>query len=177
MGPKMGFDWKDILIFLFSVVIIVSFFLPWLEVEKKGVDLKVVRIGKREVSLRGCELIKIVDGKKVKPVIGSEPRLFGKKVKIKNSYLIYAIPISALFCLLLTFLSHYRRVFHYSSAFLLMVIGIGIFGSGLYIIFGMAGSGKIRRLEEGIWFSLFSFLGIGLCGFMKLISKSKSLQE
>ncbi|UCC95225.1 MAG: hypothetical protein JSW40_00325 [Candidatus Omnitrophota bacterium] len=160
-----------LLLFVCVGIIFVSFFLPWVNVQSKQAgQLTKLLTGKRQeniASISGFDVPVLANGEEAR-LIASIVEIFKPGVKNvdKKSYLVWGIPIFALFILGLTLALKENKWLN---------IAVGIIGCVIFI----AAVYKIKttdldklvlqvRIGVGLWLILWSYLGLGIRGFMQI---------
>jgi len=165
-----------VLVFIFVGMIILGFFLPWVNVGSKQVGyISKILTGKQQQTIDSISGFKI-------PILANstESRLLISVVKIfnpeidnveKKSFLVWLIPISGLAILALSlFLGNNKWV----------NLSLGIIGT--LIFFGVVYKLKTTDLDKivlqvkistGLWFILWAYLGVGLISIAKFIKLLK----
>ncbi|MFC1805216.1 hypothetical protein ACFLZ3_05275 [Candidatus Omnitrophota bacterium] len=163
---------KERVALILSVVVFVSFFLPWVQVESQAVGAVAKAItGKKQASIAGISGFQV-------PVLanGPESRLMISIIKIfnpgitdadKKSFLIWVVPLLAavMFLLFLKF-GHNKWV----------NLGIGIVGCAIFLIatFKIMTTDLDKlvlnvRIGIGLWLVFFGYLGMGLLGVLDFV--------
>jgi len=162
--------------FILVAIIIVSFFLPWISVESKqvGVFSKLLT-GKSQASIdsiSGFRIPVLANGKDARLML-SIIKIFNPKLENadKKSFAVWIIPILALFIFLAgIYMGKYRFI-----NLVFGLIGCSIFFTALYKI-------KTTDLDKlilnvsigpGLWFILYSYLAIGILGFVSFSGVSE----
>ena len=167
---------KVVLIILVSVIL-VGFFLPWVQVESQHVGaISKMLTGKHQASLGG------ISGFQVPlQANSSESRLAISVIKIfapniehadKKSFAVYVFPVLAI---LIFFACHFYGKIKWVHAGV-AVLGIAIFGVGLFKIVTMDMNKIVLnvRIGVGLWAILVGYLGIGVLeavNFIKIKDK------
>jgi hypothetical protein len=157
-------------ILFFAVIICISFFLPWVSVESRiaGGISKMIS-GQKQSSLKaisGFQVPILANGPDAKLMI-SIIKLFNPAVTDadKKSWLIWLIPgLAVALTLLVLFLAENKWV----------NLGIGILGVAIFAV----ATYQIKKadldkfvlsvvISGGLWFILWSYLGIGLTSFFR----------
>lgn len=170
----------NIIILAMAILIFVSFFLPWVDVQSQA-------IGKLTKVLRGEQKSSMqkISGFQV-PVLANSPdsklmisliQLFNPGVKDadKKSYLIWGIPILALMIAIANYIWGRNKWFCLAMA----ILGIAIFAVAVFKI-------KTTDLDKGIlnvqiagglWLTLSGYLGIGLCGLANFLTALRAKDQ
>ena len=163
-----------LLLGIFTGVIVIAFFLPWIEIQSGAVGLvsKVVT-GKRKAT------IEAVSGFRV-PIMANGPdarfmidviKIFNPNIKDadKKSWLIWGVPILAVFLWRLFLVWGEEKWFLLG----LGIVGVSIFAVGAYDI-ATTNLNKVVlsvKISVGLWLTLVGYLAMGLTGFVFFISK------
>lgn len=163
----------SILALMLVVVIVVGFFLPWVNAESKNIGtLSKLITGKRisdiGVTISAFQIPIMANSKDAKLII-SIIELFNPGIENadKKSYLAWVIPIfAAILFLLLLFRGDNKWV-----TLAIALVGISIFAFATYKI----NTTDLNRLftkvtvEKGAWLTLYGFLGIGVVSTIKFL--------
>jgi len=168
-----------LLMMLFVVLIVIGFFLPWVNIESKQVgSVTKLLTGKRQ------EIIHSISGFDIPTMANSEDaRLIISIAKIikpdiqgvdKKSYLVWSVPILALMILLLVFLWGKNRWL----SLLYGIIGLAIFFIAVFKIKTTDLDKLVLqvRIAHGLWLILWSYLAIGIMAmgnFRLIAAKTK----
>lgn len=162
----------NFIIYIASFVIIICFFIPWLSVQPKGGKhltsmWKNSNLEKMK-NIRGYEIPSLANREDSKIVMKILRLFIGKLENLdKKSRYIYTIPGIAIITILLgTFKKNYKLI-----ALIYFIIGCGIYFMALYKINTTNLDLTLLKLniEEGIKYTQYSFLTIGIVGFIRLI--------
>lgn len=158
----------------FAAVICVSFFLPWISVESR-VAGGITRLisGKDDASLKkisGFQIPVLANGPDARLMIGII-KLFNPSVTDadKKSWLVWGIPgLSVVLAFLICFFGNNNWV----------DLGIGVLGAAIFsaVTFRILAINLDKFfmnvvIAPGLWMILWSYLGIGLAGFFKFVSR------
>lgn len=164
---------KGSLLFLvFTIIIFVAFFLPWVHVESKMVG-KITKVltGKSQTEITNISGFSV-------PILANSPdarlaisiiKIFNPKVTNadKKSWLIWGVPIFAVVIFLLSLFLGKSRWFN----LLIALIGIAIFAVGFYKI-KTTDLDKLvlnAKIGSGLWLTLWGYLGLGLVGGINFV--------
>lgn len=162
------------------LIVVLSFFLPWVEVGSKAVGtFSKVLTGERQT------LIISISGFKV-PILANSPdaRLMISVIKIfnpdikdadKKSYLIWSIPLLAVIMFVAGYIFNKNRWLH---------LVFGIIGTAIFVVaFYKIKTTDLDKLVlnasigSGLWLTLWAYLGIGILGLVifgkSVLPKSK----
>ena len=166
----------SLVIILLAILIFVSFFMPWVNLESKVMGtLTKVLVGDKQaklITISGYDVPVMANGPDAKLMI-SIIELFNPSVTgaDKKSYFIWGVPILALAIAALNlFLGRNKWV----------SLGIGTLGVAIFAVAVL----KIKTTDldkvvmnasigRGLWITLWGYLGIGLCGLAQLIKPQK----
>jgi hypothetical protein len=168
---------KKTLAFVLTVVIVVSFFLPWINVQSKAAGAVTEMLtGKRQDRIDAISAYRI-------PVMANseESRLMVNIIKIfnpkitnadKKSYLIWSVPILAVIILLLNLFMGTNKLVN----LIIGIIGVAVFITAVYKIKTTDLDKLVLQvtLGAGLWLTLWSYLGLGAIGvvnFVQLLKK------
>ena len=151
------------------LVIVLSFFLPWVQVESKAVGtVSKILTGERQT------LISSISGFRV-PILANSPdaRLMTSVIKIfnpdikdadKKSYLIWSVPFLAVIMFVVGYIFGKNRWVN---------LVFGIIGTAIFLVaFYKIKTTDLDKLVlnvsigSGLWLSLWAYLGIGILGFV-----------
>jgi len=158
------------MMFIFSASVIVSFFLPWVSVNTQPIG-KVATVLTPE---NGSSFTKI-SGFRIPIVANScDSRLIVNIVKIfkpsmqdveKKIWFVWFVPILAWLIFILTSRFSNSKL----MGLICTVIGFGIFLFAFYKIETANLENVVLRIkiEQGFWFTIWAYLGIGILGFLR----------
>lgn len=161
----------NFVLFIISFVIIVSFFLPWISIRVKGSssmssifnnDLGKVK------TIAGYEIPKLANKKDSRTIMRVLQLFVGKLQNLdRKSYYIYSIPTIAIITILVSGLGKNCRL----VALILFILGCGVYVITVYKIYTTNLDLTLFKLniEKGIKYTQYSFLAIGIVGFIRLI--------
>ena len=161
------------------VVIFISFFLPWVNVESQMVGtVAKVLTGKRQTaiaSISGFAVPGLANGPDARLML-SIIKIFNPGVTDadKKSWLIWGVPLFAIAIFLLGLFIADNRWFNLAVA----AIGILIFIVGVYKI-NTTDLNKLvlnAKIGLGVWLTLYGYLGLGLTGavnFFKALANKR----
>ncbi|MFC1666315.1 hypothetical protein ACFL0P_00395 [Candidatus Omnitrophota bacterium] len=165
-----------VFIALLTVIIIISFFLPWVTVESQQVGaFSKLLTGKSQAAIAtisGFKIPILANGKDARLMI-SIIKIFNPNIKDadKKSFAVWGIPILAfIVCAVSYFFGKSKWV---NIAFGLL--GVGIF----FIAFFKIKTTDLNKLvlnvkiSSGMWLILYAYLGIGIAQFVNLFRVSK----
>ena len=157
------------------LIIVVCFFLPWVKVESEAVGaFSKILTGKQQAAITSISAFQI-------PVManGEDARLMISIIKIfepkvenadKKSYLIWIVPLLAIVILL-------AGIFFGKNKFVNLIfgiIGVLIFVVAVYKIQTTSLDKMVLKvsISPGLWLTLWSYLGIGIVGFLVFVKAS-----
>jgi hypothetical protein len=160
--------------FISAVVIIVSFFLPWINVESGQVGaFSKILTGKSQATIDSISGFRI-------PILANsaDARLMISIIKIinpnitdadKKSFLVWAIPVLAAVIFLLSLYFGKNRFLNLAFG----LIGCAIFFVALYKIKTTDLDKLVLnvKIATGLWLILYSYLAIGVLGFIAFVRK------
>ena len=161
---KNSSGFLDWLSFLLTAIIIVSFFLPWVQIKlSKELGNWKFKTGSTEVnrSISGYEIPKVT------PLfIPFDEAFTGVSDIGRWSSLVFLIPIVGIACFLLLLIG---RRYKWADT-LVILFGTGIFGVGLYEVYQASINSLLVDvvIGAGLWLTLISFLVFGIIGAVKL---------
>ena len=156
------------------IAIIIAFFLPWVMVESQQAGSFVKLFTGAEVkglaAISGFN-IPIMANSDDSRLIISIAKIFKPDIQDvdKKSILVVLIPILAVLILVVTSYFGKSRFFN----LLIGIVGAVIFAAAMYKIKTTDLEKLILqiRIGSGMWITLYSYLGIGICGFLKVLIK------
>jgi len=165
---------KDLLLFLCTVLIIVAFFLPWIDVAEDEVGLltkmkskiKELTVGGKVQPVAGYQIPKLASREDVKSALALIELFGGPKDIPRKAKLVYAVPLLAVLCFALS-------LFGGTNPFLNLLI-VAITGTiatlGFYKIHRTPISTYLPTLEIGIglWLTLIGFALFSLISIAKV---------
>ena len=166
-----------IIMLILLVVIVISFFLPWISVESAAVgEVTKVLTGKRQATLDSISAFKvpILANSKESRFMISVIKIFNPGIKNadKKSFLIWLIPGLALVIFVIGWVFYKNKWVN----LIFGIIGCLIFFIAVYKIITTDLDKLVLRVNvaRGVWLTLLGYLGIGTLGllnFIKLIGK------
>lgn len=162
----------NLIVFVASFFIIISFFLPWISIQSKGSGVLSSMFGKSDLgkvkTIKGYEIPRLANKKNSRVMIKVLEVFIGDfKDLDKKSIYIYIIPgITIIMILGSSFNKNYRLI-----ALIFFILGCGIYFISLYKIYTTNLDFKMLKIsiEEGIKYTQYSYLTIGIVGLIRLI--------
>lgn len=184
-----------------SVVVVVSFFLPWATVSVSAIGVSeglieslagtpvagkilgklssvtdaISNIGDFSVknTVSGYQIPVMVNDESSKVAISLAQMFFEDAKDLdKKSYLVYLLPVLGVLCALLAFIGGKNRFFIMLMVLLSGAVGIG----GLYKLITLDVSSLMVKITimEGLWYAMYSFIFICVVGIVWLIVDNKT---
>jgi len=155
------------------LVILVSFFLPWVSVQSEAVGTftKILTGEKQAVidEISGFRIPIMANGDDARLML-SIIKIFNPKVENadKKSYLVWVIPILAVVLLLGGVSLGKNKVFNLAMG----IIGVVLFVAAMYKIQTTNLDKMVLKVSigNGLWLSLYAYLALGILGFAACIA-------
>ena len=158
------------------VVIVISFFLPWISVESAAIgEVTKALTGKRQATIDSISAFKvpILANSKESRFMISVIKIFNPGIKNadKKSFLIWLVPGLALIIFLISRFFYKNKWVNLAFG----IIGCPIFFIAVYKITTTDLDKLVLRvnINLGLWLTLFGYLGIGVLGFINFIQLTK----
>ncbi len=157
------------LISILSIIVIISFFLPWISIEQaQSSKFSNLITGEKQNSfdIKGFDIPKIANSKNAHLIINIANLLKpGIKNIDKKSYLVWSIPLLALIILIITLGTIPSRWLN----FLLGLIAITISCILIYKIKTTDFNKLVLQIKinRGLWYIIWAYLGIGILELLK----------
>jgi len=162
---------------ILALVIVVSFFLPWISVESAAVGgvMKLLK-GKKQAalySISGFKVPILANGEKSRTMI-SIIKLFQPNMENadKKSYLLWSVPLLAVIMLGLTNMFKDNKWVRLAIG----IVGIAIFAVATFKIASTDLDKMVLKVNiaYGLWFILIGYLGIGIIQIVEFFQLNKS---
>jgi hypothetical protein len=161
-----------VLVFIFAFVVMVSFFMPWISIDTpaKGMISKFVKLESRSslMKISGYQVPILANRRDSRLMIGVI-KLYNPGVNDadKKSWLIWVVPLLALFLALVHAGIKENRWFNLAVA----VIGMLIYAAGVYKLKTVNMDKIVMNVNilSGVWMALFGYFGMGIICLVKFI--------
>ena len=165
---------SKILMIVFTGLIFVSFFMPWVSVDSsvKGVITKFLHNKNASIMTVSAYQVPIMANRTDSHLMIDVIKIFNPNIKDadKKSWLIWGIAILAVvLCLVFLFLDH--KWFYLGVG----ILGVLIFSVGTYEIMTTDLDKVVMNvtIQPGVWLTLGGYLGMGLVCLMQFFNKKK----
>ncbi|MDP8234095.1 MAG: hypothetical protein P9M06_04775 [Candidatus Saelkia tenebricola] len=166
--------------FIFTVSVIISFFLPWISVNTQPVGkVTTALITKDDASftkISGFRIPILASSEDVRLIV-SIARIFNPSIQDveKKVWFLWFVPVLAWFIFLLSGRFYKSRFINLAYT----IIGCGIFLISFYEIQTADLENIILKIkiESGFWFTIWAYLGIGILGLLRFETLSSKKRK
>lgn len=160
-------------ILVLTAIIVVGFFLPWINVESKQVGtITKILTGKRQATVEaisGFRMPLLANSEDARLIISVARTFYPDVTAIdKKSYLVWLFPIVALIILGIALNAENNKLIN----LIFGAIGIAVFVLAVYKISTTDLDRLVLQMKigTGLWMSLWGYLGIGILGFVSFVA-------
>jgi len=161
-----------------TILVVASFFIPWVSVEQGGMVKKITRMIKGEelnipkLKVSGYDVPVMVNSEESRTIIALL-KIFFPDVKDvdKKVYLIWVVPMLAVVLFLVSVFLGKNKIAQLAVG----LLGILIFGVAYYKIATTSLDKAVLKvnIENGLWMVFLGYLGIGMTALLEFLSLSK----